>query len=37
MDVFLAIYWPPIVAGFAIGIVAGIVAFRPRPKNKNKD
>lgn len=36
MDAFIALYWPPIVAGFLIGIVAGVVAFRPRTKTKTK-
>ena len=34
MDAFIAAYWPPIVAGFAFGIIAGILAFRPKNKKK---
>ena len=37
MEAFLEIYWPPIVAGFLFGIIAGVVAFRPKRKNKKKD
>jgi hypothetical protein len=32
MDAFIAIYWPAIVAGFLIGIIAGVVSFRPKRK-----
>lgn len=35
MSAFIAIYWPALVAGFLIGIVAGVAAFRPRPKKKD--
>ena len=35
MSAFLAIYWPVVAVGFVIGIVAGTLAFRPRPKKKD--
>lgn len=38
MSAFIAIYWPALLAGLLFGIIAGVVAFRPRAsKNHQKE